>query len=94
MNSKKGGIGGTVGMFVAVVAVILILTVFVLASGIVKKVSKVESGTKIHDESLTGLSNVISYMLYDYKKLLEVKVLVSQGRSVKESLSGVKYYDK
>ena len=94
MNSKKGGIGGTVGMFVAVVAVILILTVFILASGIVRVVEKVESGTKIHNESLTGLSNVISYMLYDYEKLLEARVLVSQGHSVEDSLSEVEYYDK
>ena len=94
MNSKRGSIGETVGMFVAVIAVIIILTVFILASGIVKVVEKTEAGIKIHNESQVDLENVISYMWDDYLKLAETRDLVSKGNSAKEALLEVKYYVK
>ena len=94
MNSKKGGIGETVDMFAAVIAVIVILTVFVFISGVVRVVEKSESGMKIYNESQVGLENVFSYMWNNYHKLIETRVSVFGGNSIEDSLVRSGYYDE
>jgi len=91
-RSKKGGmIGGTIVMLVAIVVIVIILTIFVLTAGIVKLVENVESGLKVHDESLTDIDNVFTYMSYDYKQISKTKVLFAQGIPIKDSALEVSY---
>ena len=85
INKKGGVIGGFVGLFVMTILVILILVVFVLGSGVIKKVNKVEDGVVIYDETNVGLVEVLNYSS-EYASLVEVRFLIKDGYSVDGAL--------
>jgi len=91
MINKKGGIlGGFVGLFIMTIVVVLILLVFVLGSGVVKKMNTVEDGVALYDEGNVGLAEVLNYSL-EYSDLVEVRFLVEDGISVSEAILEVGY---
>jgi hypothetical protein len=76
---KKSGImGGFIVNFFATIIIALILLIFILGAGIVKKVSNADGDFVIFDETKTGMANVFSYM-DDYFKLVEVRFLMKKG---------------
>jgi len=84
--NKKGGIlGGFIGLFIMTIVVVLILVVFVLGSGVVKKMNNVKDGVALYDETNVGLSEVLNYSS-DYSDLVEVRFLVEDGLSVSEAI--------
>lgn len=78
------------GLFIMTIIVILILIVFVLGSGIVKKMNKVEDGVALYDEENVGLSEVLSYS-FEYSNLTEVRFLVEDGAFVNDAILEVGY---
>jgi len=94
MKSKRGGVGEVVSMFVAVVGIVLILTVFIFMAGFMRAVEESKGGLEIHKESQVGLSNVFNYMWTNYRKLIETRVFIYRGFPAESSLLEVKYYDK
>ena len=72
---KRGGTGNFIVMFVATIAIVIILLIFVLGSGLVKKFHKVDAGVSIHDETRTGLNDVLNYVL-NYEKFVKAKLKV------------------
>ena len=91
INKKGGVIGGFIGLFVMTILVILILIVFVLSSGVVKKMNKVEDGVAFYDETNVGLAEVLNYSS-SYASLVEVRFLIEDGVSVDEAFLEV--YDE
>ena len=64
--------------FIATIVIILILVIFVLGSGVIKKLSEVENGLQVYDESDVGINEIFSY-LSGYSRLAEVKISIRQG---------------
>lgn len=90
INKKGGVIGGFIGLFIMTIIVILILIVFVLGSGVVKKLSKVDDGVALYDETNVGLAEVLNYSS-KYASLVEVRFLVEKGFSMDEAILEVGY---
>lgn len=85
INKRGGIIGGFVGLFVMTILVILILVVFILSSGVVKKMNKVEGDVAFYDETNVGLAEVLNYSS-NYSALANVRFLVEDGFSVDEAI--------
>ena len=91
MNSKQGGaLGAGLSVIMASIAITTILLIFIFASGFVKLVSEVKGGTKIYEGSKVGLGDVFSYPLV-YLKLVDVRLLVNNGKSVSQAVREVGY---
>lgn len=93
MNSKinkKGILGSLFVMVIATIAIVLILGIFILGSGLVKKFDKVDAGVSIYDENRTGLDDVFSYIT-SYQKFVEAKYLVAGGSKLDSALVEVGY---
>lgn len=78
------------GLFVMTIIVVLILVVFVLGSGVIKKMNNVEDGVAFYDETNVGLAEVLNYSS-SYSGLVKVRFLVERGSSVRESILEVGY---
>ncbi len=66
-DSKKGLIGNFIGMFVATIAVVLILLFFILGSVFVKVMSSNSGGVSVRTEGMEGIDDIYFYM-HDYAK--------------------------
>ena len=89
---KQGALlGPTMATFIATIAIILILLVFVFVSGIVKTVSNTTSGEKIRDEDGVGLGDVEDYVEDDYVKLTKVRLELIKGEGVDKISEVVDY---
>jgi hypothetical protein len=66
------------------IAVVFILVVFILGSGVVKKMNKVEDGVAFYDEANVGLAEVLNYSA-NYSDLVEMRFLIEDGASVDEA---------
>ena len=71
--------------FVATVVILIIILVFILGSGVIKKATGNVEGIDILTEGDVGIGNILSY-LPSYSKLMELKVAVQRGE-----LLGVNY---
>lgn len=91
MNCKKGAIGSFTVMWVSTIAIIIILTIFIIGSGFVKKASDANKGVSILGEDKVGLSNIESYFNNNYSKFREVKHLVAGGHDLDSALTGANY---
>ena len=89
-KDKRGGIGNFMVMFVATITIVIILLIFVIGSGLVKKFHKVDAGVSIHDEMRTGLNDVLNYAL-KYENLIEAKFLIEGGTGLDAALAEVGY---
>lgn len=70
-------------MFVATIAIVLILVGFVFMAGFVKKVSE-GAGLKIYDEKEMEINNIFYYM-DRYISLLNAKFYLEKGSSIEEA---------
>ena len=87
-NGKKAILGGIMGMFVATIAIILILIIFVFISSIVKEIGGVESGVSIPKENEIGLNGIFDYM-NKFAHLTDARFLLQQaGMSIMGAASG------
>jgi hypothetical protein len=91
MNSnKRGALGSGITAIMSVIAVIVILLVFIFASGFIRMMSEVNGGAKIYEGSKVGLGDVFHYTS-SYLKLMDVRILVSNGRLVSQAISEAGY---
>ena len=70
--NKKGMIGSFITTFVATIIIALILLIFVLGSGVVKKIANVDNNVAIYSEKDVEINNIFNYMS-EYSSLLEAK---------------------
>lgn len=77
-------------MFIATIAIVLILLIFIFGSSLVKKFDNVDAGVSIYGDSQTGLADVFSYMV-GYQKFVKVKYLVAGGEDLDSALREVGY---
>lgn len=89
-RNKRGGVGNFMVMYVSTIAIVIILFIFILGSGFIKKINKVDARVSIYNETRMGLSNVLDYVL-DYEKLVEAKFLIEGGSDLDIALSEVGY---
>ena len=89
-NDKRGVVGSFMVMFVATVAIVLILFLFIFGSGLIKRIHKVDADVSIHDEKRTGLSDVLNYIL-EYEQFAEAKFLIEGGTEIDDALVEVEY---
>jgi hypothetical protein len=75
---KKGIIGGFIVNFIATIAITVILLVFILGAGIIKKVSNADGDFVIFDETKVGMANVFNY-IDNYFKLVDIRFLMENG---------------
>jgi|SRR3989344_3846096 len=69
---KKGVVGVTIATIVGTIAIVLLLSVFIIGSGLIKSLGRVGQGdTGIMEEKNVGLNDVISYVLVDFKTSME-----------------------
>ncbi|MBT6689955.1 hypothetical protein HOB04_01130 [archaeon] len=87
---KRGLLSSFIAFFGATILIALILIVFVVGAGVVKKLNKVSSDVAIYNESMAEIDNVFSYS-GRYVNLSEVKFLVASDLGVEDSLRMVKY---
>ena len=94
-KNKKGGIGGFLVMFWATIVIVLILTVFVIGSGLIKKASSFDNnaagaGVYIYNETDVGVDDVFVYA-DNYQKFVEAKYLIESGSELESALRGSGY---
>ena len=82
-------------MFWATLVIVFILSVFIIGSGIVRKVAGFdkgasESGVYIPDEEALGINDVRGYNL-EHKKLVKIRYLIEDGSDLDEALLGDDY---
>ena len=92
MMNSKGVAGSIMVLIVATIAIVLILFIFVIGSGFVKKVSNVDSGLRVYEEGENGLKDVFVYM-NDYSKFVEGKFLIAGNIEIDEAF-GRSGYEK
>ena len=76
--------------FIATVVIILILTVFVLVSSMMKVVTKNHTGETIYSESRAGIDGGVGYM-DNYAKLVEVRQKIGEGLSLDNAIKEAGY---
>jgi hypothetical protein len=92
MNSKRAAIGSFTVMWVSTVIVIIILMIFILGSGLIKRISEEDKGLSIYEGDRVGLTDFPEYMK-NYSEFREVKFLVGKGEVLDDALERV-VYDK
>lgn len=84
LQNKKGILGSFIVMFGATIVIILILVVFVLGAGLVKKINNAGGGVRVYNEENVEIDNVFNYM-DRYISLLKVRFFLEKGSSLDES---------
>jgi len=77
-------------MIISTITIIIILSIFVFGSSLVKKFDKVDIGISIYDETQTGLDDIFDYMV-TYQKFIRAKYLVASGMELDNALVEVEY---
>lgn len=90
LRDKRGILGNFIVMFIATIAIVLILVAFVLGAGIVKKINNVGGGVVVYDERGVEINNVFNY-IDRYIALLNVRFFLERGLSLDESFAEVGY---
>ena len=86
LQNKKGILGSFVVMFVATIVIVIILTVFILSAGVIKKLNGAEGGTAIYDEEGVEIDNVFDYM-DRYISLVKVRFFLERGSTLEKSFA-------
>jgi hypothetical protein len=82
---KKGIIGGMMVTYVATVAIVIILIVFVIGASFIREFDGVADGVRVYDDKEVGLGDIGDYML-NYSKVVGVRYYVGLGLSLKDAL--------
>ena len=90
MNSKRAMVGSFTVMWVSTIIVIIILGIFILSSGFVKKISNVDKGVSILGEEKVGLKDVAGYF-NNYDKFRNVTYFVGSGEDLDVAIEKVEY---
>lgn len=77
-------------MIISTITIIIILSIFVFGSSLVKKFDKVDISISIYDETRTGLDDIFDYMV-TYQKFIRAKYLVAGGMELDNALVEVEY---
>lgn len=77
MMNKRGMIGSFTVMFVATIVIVLILVIFVLSAGVIKKLDNAGSGISILSEEKVGLSDIFDDYVPKYKELTRLRLDMS-----------------
>lgn len=89
MNSK-GQLPSLFTMFIATIVIAIILVVFVLGAGLVKKIDGAGGGVKIYNEESVEIDNIFDYM-DRYVSLLKVRFFLEKGLTLDESFREGEY---
>lgn len=89
MNSK-GVIGKTFILFIATIVIVILLAIFIISSGAIKKIDNSNAGLKVYAPEEVGLNNLQDYTS-DYIILLKVRYLINKGSSLEEAITEAGY---
>ncbi|MCK4649775.1 hypothetical protein KAT36_00945 [Candidatus Pacearchaeota archaeon] len=87
---KRGVVANFIVFFGATIAIVLILVVYMIGGGIIKKLNKSAADIAIYDESDIEIDNIFDYS-DRYVLLSEAKFLVAGGKGLDDSLLEVGY---
>lgn len=88
--NKRGGVGNLIVMFFAIIAIVVILTVFAFSNGILKKLYEEPAGDVAFGEDGTEQS-FFNYTERDSGFLSEVRFAVGKGKDVDVAIAEVGY---
>ena len=79
MNSKRGVIGSFISLFVATIIIVIILTVLIIASGVVKEFVRDRDNFGVQNETDVDLDNIFGYIDYQFNNITQLRVRVNDG---------------
>jgi hypothetical protein len=88
MRSKRGIIGSFVSMFFATIVIVVILGIFIIASGFVKEAVRTSDSFGVQNETDVGVGDVFDYIDENFSELVELRISVSEGGFLNSDLSG------
>lgn len=87
---KRGMLSNFLVFFGATILIVLILIVYIIGGGVIKKLDRHAAGVAVYDEKKVEIDNIFDYS-GRYVLLNEVKFLVAMGKGVDEALGEVGY---
>ena len=75
MNSKRGGIGSFISLFVATIFIVVVLLLMIVASGFVKKVAQ-RDNFGVQNETATGLDDIFGYADGQFGDIAQLRIVV------------------
>jgi uncharacterized protein YpmB len=88
-RDKKAVLGVGMTTFIATIAIVIILIIFALVSGVIKLVS-IKSEIKYTEESDVGIFNIFSYS-GDFAKLANVRFFIEKGFELNKAIEESEY---
>ncbi|MDH3353463.1 MAG: hypothetical protein OEL87_03380 [Nanoarchaeota archaeon] len=90
MKNKHAQVGDVIMLFVATVAIAIILMFFILGSGLVKKMIDSEGGLVVYAEKGVEIDNVFNYS-DRYERLVKARFFIERGSSLDKSIQEANY---
>ena len=66
-------------MFVATIAIVIILLILIIGSGFVKREVRSGDNFGIYNETTTGLDDVFDYMDYQFNNMTQLRIIVERS---------------
>ncbi|GEM_PF-2098962 len=76
MRSRRGIIGSFISMFVVTIAIVIILLIMIIASGVVKEFVRESDSFGVQNETATGIDDVFDYMDEQYYNVTRLRSYV------------------
>jgi hypothetical protein len=89
MNSKAS-LGKTFTLFIATIAIVIILLIFIFGSYAIKEIDDSNAGLKIYTTEEIGLTNLQEYII-EYISLVKVRFLIDKGYSSENAITEANY---
>lgn len=89
MNSKAS-LGKTFTLFIATIAIVIILLIFVFSSYTIKKIDNSNAGLKIYTTEEIGLANLQDYIT-KYTSLVRVRFLLEKDFTIENAIVEANY---
>lgn len=90
MLNKRADAPSLIVLAVATIAIVMILTGFIVLSGIIKAISGDKSSEKVYYDGDVGVGDLKDPMK-DYERLVLAEVKIRRGESVDAALESVEY---
>lgn len=90
MMNKRGFLSSFLAFFGATILIVLILIVYIIGGGVIKKLDKSVADVAVYNELKVGIDDIFSYS-ERFVNLTEVRFLVAKGGDLDGALAEVGY---
>ncbi|MFA5061248.1 MAG: hypothetical protein WC494_02955 [Candidatus Pacearchaeota archaeon] len=88
--NNKAVIGKTFTLFIATIAIVIILLIFVISSSTIKEIDNSNAGLKIYTSADLDLDNIQEYMI-KYLGLTKIRFFINKGFSLENAIKEANY---